>query len=95
MRILEIKEEIDSPTYWPARRLILDGVQSGVRWNGKTKRDLYGSSTYPEREREMAYILVAELDQELKYKNKNDGLTLEEQLFFFNQMLEHLEAYPD
>ena len=82
MRTLDVIQEFDCYTYESPHRLVLDGVPTGVRWNGDTKRAIGDTE-------EFAYILVKELDYEI------GGLTEAEMLWFYQQLTGHFGSYPD
>ncbi len=89
MRTLEIIKEFDKMTYENPSRLLVDGVKTGVRWNGDTKRDLYGKQN-PDDSDNFAFTLVQELDFELESK-----LTHNEKIQFYSQLKNHLNDYPE
>ena len=93
MRTLKILKEFDPYSYGSPSRLILADNETGVRWNGDTKKDLYGDFPVLGCAKEFAFTLVSELDQELGFIG--DGLTIEEKARFHKQLLKHLEDYPD
>ena len=82
MRTLDVIQEFDIHTYSQPHRLVLDGVETGVRWNGDTKRAIGDTE-------EFAYILVKELEHEA------GGLDEIETLWFYQQLVDHFSTYPD
>ena len=90
IRTLSIVKELDEPTFTYPHRLLIDGEKTGVRWNGDTKRELYGPAAVDNAEEEFAYILVQELDQELETK-----LTELERTLFYGQLLDYIHNYPE
>lgn len=93
MRILSIVQEFNKDTYESPHELILNNVKTGVRWNGDTKKELYGDNPVRDSAGDLAHILVSELDYELKLADV--GLSKIEKACYYDQLITHLSGYPD